>query len=115
MELSSCIVVYYSPRPLIGPLLHPGKTENPALRQGISPHLLQLRIARHSSPLDQRTAEMASESPQMGDLDPQTDTGQQDSMLDTNNSKRKADQTNGTHTRTKRNRYISIAWYELGI
>lgn len=54
---------------------------------------------------------MASESPQMEDLVPQADTGQQDSTLDTNNSKRKADQTNGTHTRTKRNRYISIAWY----
>ena len=58
---------------------------------------------------------MASESPRVEDLDPQADTAQQDSTVDTNNPKRKADQTNGTHTRTKRNRYISIAWYELGM
>lgn len=50
---------------------------------------------------------MASESPRIDNSTSQTGASQQDE----NSAKRKAEQANGTHTRTKRNRYISIAWY----
>lgn len=41
----------------------------------------------------------------------QADFDQQTSTQDETGTKRKAEQSNGTHTRSKRNRYISIAWY----
>ncbi|KAJ6012879.1 hypothetical protein N7522_003234 [Penicillium canescens] len=54
---------------------------------------------------------MASESPQMERTPPQTDAGDQ-AIGTSDSNKRKAEQGNGTQTRTKRNRYISIACNE---
>lgn len=56
---------------------------------------------------------MASESPQVDRTAPPPATAEQTSPSGGDSAKRKAEQTNGTHTRTKRNRYISIAWYDL--
>lgn len=43
---------------------------------------------------------------------PQTGAGDQTASAPADTAKRKAEQTNGTHLRAKRNRYISIAWYD---
>lgn len=55
---------------------------------------------------------MASESPQMDTTASQTGASQTAVGQDETGAKRKAEQSNGTSTRTKRNRYISIAWYD---
>ncbi|RAH41501.1 transcription factor domain-containing protein [Aspergillus brunneoviolaceus CBS 621.78] len=55
---------------------------------------------------------MASESPQTDMAPPQPDSTDQNEAPAADATKRKAEQTNGTHTRTKRNRYISIACNE---
>ncbi|PYH41820.1 transcription factor domain-containing protein [Aspergillus saccharolyticus JOP 1030-1] len=55
---------------------------------------------------------MATESPQTEILPPQPDSTDQNEAPTTETVKRKAEQANGTHTRTKRNRYISIACNE---
>ncbi|KAL5363962.1 fungal-specific transcription factor domain protein [Aspergillus floccosus] len=55
---------------------------------------------------------MASESPQVDRTAPPPATAEQSSPSAGDSAKRKAEQTNGTHTRTKRNRYISIACNE---
>lgn len=55
---------------------------------------------------------MASESPQLEQTSPQAGPDDQSANPFTDTAKRKAEQTNGTQTRTKRNRYISIAWYD---
>ncbi|THC96759.1 hypothetical protein EYZ11_003768 [Aspergillus tanneri] len=39
-------------------------------------------------------------------------SGEQNSTKTGDGAKRKAEHNNGTHTRSKRNRYISIAWYD---
>ncbi|KAJ5570407.1 uncharacterized protein N7459_009837 [Penicillium hispanicum] len=57
--------------------------------------------------------QMASESPRLEHTPPQTGPGDQAATPAPDSAKRKAEQTNGTHTRTKRNRYISIAWYDI--
>lgn len=57
---------------------------------------------------------MASEPPQTDMAPPQPDSTDQNEAPAADATKRKAEQTNGTHTRTKRNRYISIAWYDSG-
>ncbi|KAJ5719511.1 hypothetical protein N7493_007089 [Penicillium malachiteum] len=54
---------------------------------------------------------MASESPQIENTPPQTGPGDQATTPVADTAKRKAEQGNGTQTRAKRNRYISIAWY----
>lgn len=56
---------------------------------------------------------MASESPPLEPTPPQTGPGDQTATPAAETAKRKAEQTNGMHTRTKRNRYISIAWYDM--
>lgn len=58
---------------------------------------------------------MASESPQVERTPPQSGPGDQTGTPAAETAKRKAEQTNGTQTRTKRNRYISIAWYDYGL
>lgn len=58
---------------------------------------------------------MASESPQIEKTPPQSGPGDQPATPTAETAKRKAEQTNGTQTRTKRNRYISIAWYDYGL
>lgn len=58
---------------------------------------------------------MASESPQIESTPPQTGPGDQTATPATDTAKRKAEQSNGTNTRAKRNRYISIAWYDYGL
>ena len=58
---------------------------------------------------------MASESPQIETTPPQTGPGDQIATPATDTAKRKAEQSNGTNTRAKRNRYISIAWYDYGL
>ena len=55
---------------------------------------------------------MASESPQMEKTPPLTGPGDQSVTPTADSAKRKAEQANGMQTRTKRNRYISIAWYD---
>jgi hypothetical protein len=55
---------------------------------------------------------MASESPQIQTTPPQSGAGDQEAFSASDTAKRKAEQSNGTHTRAKRNRYISIAWYD---
>lgn len=55
---------------------------------------------------------MESESPQMDTTASQTGASQTAAGQDETGTKRKAEQQNGTPTRTKRNRYISIAWYD---
>lgn len=55
---------------------------------------------------------MASESPQIETTPPQTGPGDQTATPATDTAKRKAEQSNGTNTRAKRNRYISIACNE---
>lgn len=55
---------------------------------------------------------MAAESPQLQMSPPQTDPRDQ-SNEPSDSNKRKAEQGNGTQARTKRNRYISIAWYDM--
>lgn len=55
---------------------------------------------------------MASESPQLEMSPPQPDPRDQ-SIGASDSNKRKAEQGNGTQARTKRNRYISIAWYDM--
>ncbi|KAJ5281392.1 hypothetical protein N7478_006764 [Penicillium angulare] len=52
---------------------------------------------------------MASESPQIERTPPQTGSGDQETTPGPESAKRKAEQGNGTQTRAKRNRYISIA------
>ncbi|KAJ5460846.1 uncharacterized protein N7458_002398 [Penicillium daleae] len=52
---------------------------------------------------------MASESPQIQTTPPQSGAGDQEAFSASDTAKRKAEQSNGTHTRAKRNRYISIA------
>lgn len=56
---------------------------------------------------------MASESPQIETTPPRTDLGDQATSPVADSAKRKAEQGNGTQTRAKRNRYISIAWYVI--
>lgn len=58
---------------------------------------------------------MASESPQLEGTPPTTGPGDQATTPGTDSAKRKAEQSNGTNTRAKRNRYISIAWYDYGL
>lgn len=58
---------------------------------------------------------MASESPQFEKTPPRTGPGDQSATPAGDTAKRKAEQTNGTQMRTKRNRYISIAWYDNGL
>ncbi|RAH84071.1 hypothetical protein BO86DRAFT_387181 [Aspergillus japonicus CBS 114.51] len=55
---------------------------------------------------------MASESPQTDMALPQLEVTDQNEAPAADTTKRKAEQANGTHTRTKRNRYISIACNE---
>ncbi|PKY01877.1 fungal-specific transcription factor domain protein [Aspergillus campestris IBT 28561] len=55
---------------------------------------------------------MASESPQLDATSSQAGSGEQIATTPIDSAKRKAEQANGTHTRTKRNRYISIACNE---
>jgi hypothetical protein len=55
---------------------------------------------------------MASESSQIDIATPQAGKADQNASPAEDSAKRKAEQSNGTHTRTKRNRYISIAWYD---
>ncbi|KAE8349746.1 fungal-specific transcription factor domain-containing protein [Aspergillus coremiiformis] len=55
---------------------------------------------------------MASEATTMDTMSSQPVPGDQDASVEGENAKRKAEQINGTHTRTKRNRYISIACNE---
>jgi len=55
---------------------------------------------------------MASESPHFDKTPPRTGLGDQYVTPTADSAKRKAEQTSGTQTRTKRNRYISIAWYD---
>lgn len=56
---------------------------------------------------------MASESPQVDRKESVAETSGQTAAPASESAKRKAEQPNGgTHTRTKRNRYISIAWYD---
>ncbi|KAJ5495676.1 hypothetical protein N7539_000792 [Penicillium diatomitis] len=56
---------------------------------------------------------MASESPQVDRTTPRSRSGDRESPLQAaDTAKRKAEQSNGTHTRAKRNRYISIACNE---
>lgn len=55
---------------------------------------------------------MNSESPQVQTTPPQSGAGDQEASSAAETAKRKAEQSNGTHTRAKRNRYISIAWYD---
>ncbi|GKZ62757.1 hypothetical protein AnigIFM50267_010167 [Aspergillus niger] len=55
---------------------------------------------------------MSSESPQVDMAPPQPDSGEQNATPDADTAKRKAEPANGTHTRSKRNRYISIACNE---
>lgn len=56
---------------------------------------------------------MSSESPQIDGTASQPDTSPQDPAQEGNGAKRKAEQSNGTQMRSKRNRYISIAWCVL--
>lgn len=58
---------------------------------------------------------MASESPQLERTPPPTGPSDQPGTPSTDTAKRKAEQSNGTNTRAKRNRYISIAWYDYGL
>lgn len=58
---------------------------------------------------------MASESPQIERTPPQSGAGDKSGNPAAETTKRKAEQTNGTQMRTKRNRYISIAWYDYGL
>lgn len=44
-----------------------------------------------------------------------TPPGDQSVTPTAESAKRKAEQANGTQMRTKRNRYISIAWYDNGL
>ncbi|PYI10363.1 fungal-specific transcription factor domain protein [Aspergillus sclerotiicarbonarius CBS 121057] len=55
---------------------------------------------------------MSSESPQLDMAPPQPDSGEPNAAPDADTGKRKAEPANGTHTRSKRNRYISIACNE---
>ena len=56
---------------------------------------------------------MPPESPYAGGNSPKT-VSDGHGATPTSDAKRKAEPTNGgTQTRAKRNRYISIAWYEL--
>ncbi|RAQ44279.1 fungal specific transcription factor domain protein [Aspergillus flavus] len=57
---------------------------------------------------------MASETTPVDTTTSKPASGDQDAPVEGDSAKRKAEQTNGTHTRTKRNRYISIAWYDPG-
>lgn len=86
-----------------------GKRPTP---RGISPHLLAA-VSPDSYPQQPRSlCVMASESPQIERTPPQSGPGDQSGTPAAETAKRKAEQTNGTQTRTKRNRYISIAWYD---
>lgn len=58
---------------------------------------------------------MASESPQIEKTPSQTGPGERSVTPTADSAKRKAELANGTQTRTKRNRYISIAWYDNGL
>lgn len=69
--------------------------------------LLQLFLSSRAS-----CRVMASESPQVEKTPPRTGPDDLSANPATDTAKRKAEQTNGTQTRTKRNRYISIAWYD---
>ncbi|EIT78290.1 hypothetical protein AFCA_008726 [Aspergillus flavus] len=55
---------------------------------------------------------MASETTPVDTTTSKAASGDQDAPVEGDSAKRKAEQTNGTHTRTKRNRYISIACNE---
>ncbi|KAJ5665641.1 uncharacterized protein N7477_008089 [Penicillium maclennaniae] len=55
---------------------------------------------------------MASESPQLEKTPPLHGSGDQSATSTAESAKRKAEQANGMQMRTKRNRYISIAWYD---
>lgn len=68
---------------------------------------------QHSHPAASTNADkMASESPTVDDssMTPQPAANGQ-AAAPTNGAKRSAEPSSGTHTRSKRNRYISIAWY----
>lgn len=75
-----------------------------------------LRTSRRSSPLHagfftfKSAREMSSESPQLDSAASVPDTGTWNASQEANGAKRKAEQSNGAHMRSKRNRYISIAW-----
>lgn len=58
-----------------------------------------------------RARKMSSESPQLDSATSAPDTGAQNASLEANGTKRKPEQTNGAQMRSKRNRYISIAWW----
>lgn len=55
---------------------------------------------------------MASESPRLGNPALHPSPVDDSATPAADSAKRKADHPGGTHTRTKRNRYISIAWYD---
>ena len=59
---------------------------------------------------------MSSESPHLNSRASNPGTPDQTGASTAESAKRKAEQpgNGGTHTRTKRNRYISIAWYDSG-
>lgn len=82
-----------------------GKPREEFLRTAPPPFLSSSsRLASSSADI------MASESPRMDRTPPQTGSGDPVATPTTETAKRKAEQSHGTHTRTKRNRYISIAW-----
>lgn len=54
---------------------------------------------------------MDSEPPQADSIASQATPEEQIDLSAGDSAKRKAEQPNGTQTRSKRNRYISIAWY----
>ena len=80
--------------------------------RGISPHFDPIALTGFSLSRFNIPQSMASESPQLEMSPPQSDPRDQ-SVGASDSNKRKAEQGNGTQARTKRNRYISIAWYDM--
>lgn len=80
--------------------------------RNLSAHFPALSCAEQRDQAILTASDMASESSQVDIAPPQAGKADQNASPAEDSAKRKAEQSNGTHTRTKRNRYISIAWYD---
>ncbi|KAH1330055.1 hypothetical protein KXW65_009579 [Aspergillus fumigatus] len=80
--------------------------------RNLSAHFPALSCAEQRDQAILTASDMASESSQVDIAPPQAGKADQNASPAEDSAKRKAEQSNGTHTRTKRNRYISIACNE---